>query len=122
MYVCVEPRIPVCSAVVSSESVCACPRVIQVMVEKEQGSFGFTVRGGASQEEPARSRPLTITHVRPGGPTDRSVRRITAPSVCPVLRVTGCSYMQCIVHTIRPGPHLSVLRCHAFFNVGINWD
>ncbi|KAF0312701.1 Glutamate receptor-interacting protein 1 [Amphibalanus amphitrite] len=58
-------------SVVSSESVCACPRVIQVMLEKEQGSFGFTVRGGACQEEPARSRPLTITHVRPGGPTDR---------------------------------------------------
>lgn len=45
-------------------------RTVGVVLEKEEGSFGFTVRGGTSHD-PAKSRPLIITHVRPGGPADR---------------------------------------------------
>lgn len=43
-----------------------------MVLEKEEGSFGFTVRGGSSHDA-AKTRPLVITHVRPGGPADRSV-------------------------------------------------
>nr|XP_015930037.1 glutamate receptor-interacting protein 1 isoform X2 [Parasteatoda tepidariorum] len=46
-------------------------KVIQVKLEKEKESFGFTLRGGINNV-PGKSRPLTITHVRFGGPADRT--------------------------------------------------
>ncbi|XP_068237802.1 glutamate receptor-interacting protein 2 isoform X2 [Palaemon carinicauda] len=49
---------------------CVIGRSVGVVLEKEEGSFGFTVRGGTSHEA-TKSRPLIITHVRPGGPADR---------------------------------------------------
>nr|XP_045595100.1 glutamate receptor-interacting protein 2-like isoform X5 [Procambarus clarkii] len=45
-------------------------RTAGVVLEKEEGSFGFTVRGGSSHDGP-KSRPLIVTHIRPGGPADR---------------------------------------------------
>ncbi|KAH7975230.1 hypothetical protein HPB49_025279 [Dermacentor silvarum] len=51
-------------------SMCVCPKVIQVKLEKENSSFGFLIRGGTCPEK-LKCRPLTITHVRPGGPADR---------------------------------------------------
>ncbi|XP_022253118.1 glutamate receptor-interacting protein 1-like, partial [Limulus polyphemus] len=62
----VEYEIPV-----SKEgSMCVRSKVIQVTLEKDNGSFGFTLRGGACPDR-LKSRPLTVTHVRPGGSTDR---------------------------------------------------
>nr|XP_053635435.1 glutamate receptor-interacting protein 2-like [Cherax quadricarinatus] len=49
---------------------CVLARTVGVVLEKEEGSFGFTVRGGSSHDT-TKSRPLIITHVRPGGPADR---------------------------------------------------
>ncbi|XP_042240486.1 glutamate receptor-interacting protein 2-like isoform X2 [Homarus americanus] len=49
---------------------CVVARTVGVVLEKEEGSFGFTVRGGSSHDA-TKSRPLIITHVRPGGPADR---------------------------------------------------
>ncbi|XP_071550797.1 glutamate receptor-interacting protein 2 isoform X8 [Panulirus ornatus] len=49
---------------------CVVARTVGVVLEKEEGSFGFTVRGGSSHDA-AKTRPLVITHVRPGGPADR---------------------------------------------------
>ncbi|XP_076310897.1 glutamate receptor-interacting protein 1-like isoform X3 [Tachypleus tridentatus] len=63
----VEYEIPASPA---EGSVCMCPKVIQVSLEKEDGSFGFTLRGGACSDK-LKCRPVTITHVRPGGPADR---------------------------------------------------
>ncbi|XP_064483424.1 glutamate receptor-interacting protein 2-like isoform X2 [Ornithodoros turicata] len=63
----IEYEIPVTAA---ESSICVCPKVIQVKLEKENGSFGFLIRGGACTEK-LKSHPLTITHVRPGGPADR---------------------------------------------------
>ncbi|XP_042142777.1 glutamate receptor-interacting protein 2 isoform X3 [Ixodes scapularis] len=63
----VEYEIPSTAA---ETSMCVCPKVIQVKLEKDNGSFGFLTRGGACPEK-LKSRPLTITHVRPGGPADR---------------------------------------------------
>ncbi|CAL4088324.1 unnamed protein product [Meganyctiphanes norvegica] len=51
-------------------SSCIISRSVGVVLEKEGGSFGFTVRGG-HMHDPAKARPLIITHVRPGGPADR---------------------------------------------------
>uniref|UniRef100_A0A915I855 PDZ domain-containing protein n=1 Tax=Romanomermis culicivorax TaxID=13658 RepID=A0A915I855_ROMCU len=42
-----------------------------VYLSKESGSFGFTIRGGSYGPYSEKSRPLTVTHVRPGGPADR---------------------------------------------------
>ncbi|XP_045132359.1 glutamate receptor-interacting protein 2-like isoform X3 [Portunus trituberculatus] len=49
---------------------CVVARTVGVLLEKEENSFGFTVRGGTSLD-PSKTRPLIITHVRPGGPADR---------------------------------------------------
>ncbi|XP_075525445.1 glutamate receptor interacting protein isoform X1 [Dermacentor variabilis] len=63
----VEYEIPSTAA---EMSMCVCPKVIQVKLEKENSSFGFLIRGGNCPEK-LKCRPLTITHVRPGGPADR---------------------------------------------------
>ncbi|KAK8767031.1 hypothetical protein V5799_006187 [Amblyomma americanum] len=63
----VEYEIPSTAA---EMSMCVCPKVIQVKLEKENGSFGFLIRGGTCPEK-LKCRPLTITHVRPGAPADR---------------------------------------------------
>nr|XP_020139121.1 glutamate receptor-interacting protein 2 [Microcebus murinus] len=44
-------------------------KVVDVCLRKEGDSFGFVVRGGAHEDE-HKSRPLVVTHVRPGGPAD----------------------------------------------------
>lgn len=42
--------------------------------EERDGGFGFTIRGGSYGPDPAKNRPLTVTHIRPGGPADREGR------------------------------------------------
>jgi hypothetical protein len=54
----------------SQSSLCVCPKVTHLTLEREAGSLGFTLRGGA-HPDPLLSRPLVITYVRPGGPADR---------------------------------------------------
>ncbi|KAJ9589081.1 hypothetical protein L9F63_017626, partial [Diploptera punctata] len=51
-------------------SLCVCPKVTNVTIERESGSLGFTLRGGV-HPDPLLSRPLIVTHVRPGGPADK---------------------------------------------------
>ena len=46
---------------------CKC---IDINLERDGDSFGFTLRGGISCES-AKSRPLTVTQIRPGGAADR---------------------------------------------------
>ncbi|XP_035384120.1 glutamate receptor-interacting protein 1 isoform X2 [Electrophorus electricus] len=43
---------------------------VEVTLHKEGNTFGFVIRGGA-HEDRNKSRPVTITTVRPGGPADR---------------------------------------------------
>ncbi|KAA0712410.1 Glutamate receptor-interacting protein 2 [Triplophysa tibetana] len=45
-------------------------KTIDICLQKEGNSFGFVMRGG-SHEDWQKSRPLVVTHVRPGGPADR---------------------------------------------------
>ncbi|XP_056896826.1 glutamate receptor-interacting protein 2-like isoform X3 [Takifugu flavidus] len=45
-------------------------KTVEVLLHKEGNSFGFVLRGGF-HEDWRRSRPLVVTHVRPGGPADR---------------------------------------------------
>ena len=47
-----------------------CKRV-DIQLEKDGHSFGFTLRGGTS-DEAIKSRPLTVTQIRPGSSADRS--------------------------------------------------
>ena len=62
---------------------CKC---IEVSLEKDGGSYGFTLRGGV-QTEPSKCRPLTVTQIRPGGAADRWVcNAVILNSV-----VRGCS-------------------------------
>uniref|UniRef100_A0A671M2K2 Glutamate receptor-interacting protein 2-like n=1 Tax=Sinocyclocheilus anshuiensis TaxID=1608454 RepID=A0A671M2K2_9TELE len=49
---------------------CVISKTIEICLQKEGNSFGFVMRGG-SHEDWHRSRPLVVTHVRPGGPADR---------------------------------------------------
>ncbi|KAI7791706.1 glutamate receptor-interacting protein 1 [Triplophysa rosa] len=43
---------------------------VEVTLHKEGNTFGFVIRGGA-HEDMNKSRPVTITTIRPGGPADR---------------------------------------------------
>uniref|UniRef100_A0A8C1W551 Glutamate receptor interacting protein 1 n=1 Tax=Cyprinus carpio TaxID=7962 RepID=A0A8C1W551_CYPCA len=43
---------------------------MEVTLHKEGNTFGFVIRGGA-HEDRNKSRPVTITTIRPGGPADR---------------------------------------------------
>lgn len=54
----------------SENSLCVCSKVTNITIERESGSLGFTLRGGA-HPDPLLSRPLIVTHVRPGGPADK---------------------------------------------------
>ena len=47
-------------------------KTTQVQVCRDELSFGFTVRGGHDHANGGKSRPLVITHVRPGSPCDKS--------------------------------------------------
>lgn len=48
-------------------------KVIDVFIEREDGSLGIVLRGGA-HPDPEMCKPLTVTHVRPDGPADRWVK------------------------------------------------
>ncbi|XP_064633834.1 glutamate receptor-interacting protein 1-like isoform X3 [Lineus longissimus] len=43
---------------------------VEILLEKEGNAFGFTMRGGLSSI-PSKTRPLTVTQIRPGGSADR---------------------------------------------------
>ncbi|XP_024143106.1 glutamate receptor-interacting protein 1 isoform X1 [Oryzias melastigma] len=45
-------------------------KTVEVTLHKEGNSFGFVIRGGASEDR-NKSRPIVITTIRPGGPADR---------------------------------------------------
>jgi len=48
-----------------------CKRLEVMLVRDSGGTFGMTLRGGASCD-PGKCRPLTVTQIRLGGPADRS--------------------------------------------------
>uniref|UniRef100_A0A8C2AJS0 Glutamate receptor interacting protein 1 n=1 Tax=Cyprinus carpio TaxID=7962 RepID=A0A8C2AJS0_CYPCA len=50
--------------------VCVMFKNVEVTLHKEGNTFGFVIRGGA-HEDRNKSRPVTITTIRPGGPADR---------------------------------------------------
>ncbi|VDM24719.1 unnamed protein product [Toxocara canis] len=45
-----------------------------IVLEKERGSFGLTLRGGAYGPDRSKSRPITVTNIRTGGPAHREGR------------------------------------------------
>uniref|UniRef100_A0A3P9IU93 Glutamate receptor interacting protein 1 n=1 Tax=Oryzias latipes TaxID=8090 RepID=A0A3P9IU93_ORYLA len=45
-------------------------KTVEVTLHKEGNSFGFVIRGGASEDR-NKSRPIVVTTIRPGGPADR---------------------------------------------------
>lgn len=46
-------------------------KTTDISIDKEGGSFGFTIRGGSWGPDITKSRPITITAIRTGGPADR---------------------------------------------------
>ncbi|XP_022646854.1 glutamate receptor-interacting protein 1-like isoform X3 [Varroa jacobsoni] len=67
----VEYEIPPAPMSVLDGSLSVCPKVIQIKLDKDpHGSLGFLLRGGSCVDN-LKSRPLTVVHVRPGGPADR---------------------------------------------------
>ena len=63
-----------CVAVQSGYSVFS-KRLEVVLDASDDDSYGFTVRGGAATHDPALTRPLTVTQIRPGGAAHRSAAR-----------------------------------------------
>uniref|UniRef100_A0AC34GTJ6 PDZ domain-containing protein n=1 Tax=Panagrolaimus sp. ES5 TaxID=591445 RepID=A0AC34GTJ6_9BILA len=49
-------------------------RCAEIILEKETGGFGFTIRGGSYGPDHRKSRAVTITAIRPGGPAHREGR------------------------------------------------
>ncbi|CAF0850655.1 unnamed protein product [Didymodactylos carnosus] len=47
-------------------------KTIQIQLEKEGHSYGFTLRGGLCDDK-CKTRPLIVTKIRPSGPADRKV-------------------------------------------------
>ncbi len=43
---------------------------MHIQLEKEGNSYGFTMRGGSSDDQ-TKSRPLIVTNIRAGGSADR---------------------------------------------------
>ncbi|CAF0768747.1 unnamed protein product [Brachionus calyciflorus] len=43
---------------------------VHIQLEKENNSYGFTIRGGYNEDQ-IKSRPLIVTNIRAGGPSDR---------------------------------------------------
>ena len=43
----------------------------EIILEKETGGFGFTIRGGSYGPDTEKCRPITVTAIRPGGPAHR---------------------------------------------------
>ncbi|XP_016108455.1 glutamate receptor-interacting protein 2-like [Sinocyclocheilus grahami] len=75
-------------------------KTIEICLQKEGNSFGFVMRGG-SHEDWHRSRPLVVTHVRPGGPADREG---TLKAVDRILSVDGV-----VLHSATLSDALTVL-------------
>uniref|UniRef100_A0A8D8X6R4 Glutamate receptor-interacting protein 2 n=1 Tax=Cacopsylla melanoneura TaxID=428564 RepID=A0A8D8X6R4_9HEMI len=44
---------------------------ITVVLERDNGSLGITLRGGLNPKNPSQSSPIIITHIKPDGPVDR---------------------------------------------------
>uniref|UniRef100_A0AC35U8D4 Glutamate receptor-interacting protein 2 n=1 Tax=Rhabditophanes sp. KR3021 TaxID=114890 RepID=A0AC35U8D4_9BILA len=45
-----------------------------IVLDKESGSFGLTLRGGAYGPDESKNRPITVTNIRPGSPAHRTGR------------------------------------------------
>ncbi|XP_065203525.1 glutamate receptor-interacting protein 2 [Planococcus citri] len=55
----------------NEETIYVTVKKIDVFIERdEEGNLGLTLQGGVHQN-PQLNRPLVVTHVRPGGPTDK---------------------------------------------------
>lgn len=55
----------------NEESTYVTVKKADVFIERdEEGNLGLTLQGGVHQT-PQLSRPLVVTHVRPGGATDK---------------------------------------------------
>ncbi|KAJ8047083.1 Glutamate receptor-interacting protein 2 [Holothuria leucospilota] len=70
----------------------AISKVLELRLVKEELSYGFTVRGGLKPLH-SKSRPLIVTHIRPGGPADREGTlkigdRIVAVNSTPLNHIT----------------------------------
>lgn len=59
------------SGIAQEETIYVTVKKIDVFIERdEEGNLGLTLQGGVHQN-PQLTRPLVVTHVRPGGPTDK---------------------------------------------------
>ena len=45
-------------------------QTVHIQLEKENNSYGFTIRGGFNEEK-LKARPLIVTNIRAGGSADR---------------------------------------------------
>ena len=48
----------------------AVTKSVEIQMTKEDQGFGFVMRGGLNPND-SKTRPLTVTQIRAGGPADR---------------------------------------------------
>lgn len=74
-----------------------CPRVIQVNLERDSGSFGLTLRTALSLDV-ARSKPLIVTQIRGGSPADRDGTIRTGDRVLAIdnINITSASLQEAL--------------------------
>ncbi|XP_071484782.1 glutamate receptor-interacting protein 2-like [Diadema antillarum] len=85
-------------------------KTLDIRLAKEEGSYGFTVRGGVNANG-MKTRPLIITHIRPGGPADREGSLKVGDRLVAVesTNVSQASHMEAI-NFIRRGGSSAVMR------------
>ncbi|XP_006814840.1 glutamate receptor-interacting protein 1-like [Saccoglossus kowalevskii] len=84
-------------------------KTVEITLSKENNSFGFVIRGGICDEN-SKTRPLTMCHIRPGGPADRDGtlkvcdRLISVDGIC----LTGSPYQEAIA-VLKQSGHNAVM-------------
>ncbi|XP_041459236.1 glutamate receptor-interacting protein 2-like isoform X1 [Lytechinus variegatus] len=85
-------------------------KTLDVRLTREDGSYGFTIRGGVNATS-SKTRPLVVTHIRPGGPSDREGSLKVGDRLVAVetTNLSQASHMEAL-NIIRQGGNTAVLR------------
>lgn len=85
-------------------------KTLDIRLTREDGSYGFTIRGGVNAVN-SKTRPLVVTHIRPGGPADREGSLKVGDRLVAVETsgLNQASHMEAL-NLIRQGSSSAVLR------------
>ncbi|XP_066283945.1 glutamate receptor-interacting protein 1-like isoform X3 [Branchiostoma lanceolatum] len=83
---------------------------VELCLQKEGGSFGFTIRGGVADER-RQSRPLLVTNIRPGGPADREGTLAVGDRLLAIdnISLSGATHAEAVAALKQCGTQASLL-------------